>query len=157
MQNKIRFIVYAAVIAAIYVALTAIFAPISYGPVQVRISEVLTVLPFFTPAAIPGLFIGCIIANLIGGYGPVDIIFGSLATLIAAYLTYKMPKWWLAPIPPIAINAVAVGYILKYFMPELNLIVTMAWVGVGQIIACAVLGYPLMLALFKMENKLFPR
>ena len=78
-SNKVTFLTQAAVIAAIYVVLTIIFAPFSFGEVQVRISEALTILPFFTPAAIPGLFVGCIIANLLGGAIPVDIIFGSIA------------------------------------------------------------------------------
>ena len=73
-----------AVIAALYVVLTMVFAPISFGPVQVRIAEALCILPMFTPAAIPGLFIGCLIANLIGGGIILDVIFGSIATLIGA-------------------------------------------------------------------------
>ena len=83
MKNKgTQFLVEAAAIGAIYVVLTVLFAPLSYGEVQIRFSEALTILPFFTPAAIPGLFVGCIIANLFGGAIPVDIIFGSIATLI---------------------------------------------------------------------------
>ena len=83
MKNKgTQFLAEAAVIGAIYVVLTLLFAPLSYGEIQIRFSEALTILPFFTPAAIPGLFVGCIIANLFGGAIPVDIIFGSIATLI---------------------------------------------------------------------------
>ena len=85
-MTRTKYLTHAAIIAAVYVVLTIIFAPISYGQVQVRISEALTVLPYFTPAAIPGLFIGCIIANIYGGAGIIDIIFGSLATLFAAFL-----------------------------------------------------------------------
>ncbi len=82
MKNKgTHFLVQGAAIAAVYVVLTLVFAPLSFGEVQIRFSEALTVLPFFTPAAIPGLFVGCIIANLLGGAIPVDIIFGSIATL----------------------------------------------------------------------------
>ena len=91
-SNKVTFLTQAAVIAAIYVVLTIIFAPFSFGEVQVRISEALTVLPFFTPAAIPGLFVGCIIANLFGGAIPADIIFGSIATLLGALGTYALRK-----------------------------------------------------------------
>ena len=90
MKNKgTHFLVQGAAIAAVYVVLTLVFAPLSFGEVQIRFSEALTVLPFFTPAAIPGLFVGCIIANLLGGAIPVDIIFGSIATLIGAFFTYK--------------------------------------------------------------------
>ena len=87
MKNKgTHFLVQGAAIAAVYVVLTLVFAPLSFGEVQIRFSEALTVLPFFTPAAIPGLFVGCIIANLLGGAIPVDIIFGSIATLIGAFI-----------------------------------------------------------------------
>ena len=89
MKNKgTLFLVQAALIAAVYVVLTLVFAPFSYGEIQVRISEALTILPFFTPAAIPGLFVGCILANLLGGAIPLDIAFGSIATLIGAVFTY---------------------------------------------------------------------
>ena len=89
MKNKgTQFLVEAAAIGAIYVVLTVLFAPLSYGEVQIRFSEALTILPFFTPAAIPGLFVGCIIANLFGGAIPVDIIFGSIATLIGAVIVF---------------------------------------------------------------------
>ena len=91
MKNKgTQFLTEAAVIGAIYVVLTLLFAPLSYGEIQIRFSEALTILPFFTPAAIPGLFVGCIIANLFGGAIPVDIIFGSIATLIGAVFSYRL-------------------------------------------------------------------
>ena len=109
MKNKnTMFLVQAAAIGAIYVVLTLLFAPLSYGEVQVRFSEALTILPYFTPAAIPGLFVGCILSNLLGGAIPVDIIFGSIATLIGAIFTYKLrgASKWLAPLPPIVANAV---------------------------------------------------
>lgn len=150
----IRFLTESAVIAAIYALLTIIFAPISYGLLQVRIAEALTVLPAFTPAAIPGLFVGCIIANIIGGNGPLDIIFGSLATLIAAFLSYKMPKRYLVPLPPVVVNALIVGYILSYIL-KVSLPVAIGWVALGQVIACYGLGYLLMLQLDKFKDKLF--
>ena len=84
-DKKVLFIVQAAAIAAIYVVLTVVFAPLSFGEVQVRFAEALTILPYFTPAAIPGLFVGCIIGNFLGGAIPVDIICGSIATLIGAF------------------------------------------------------------------------
>ena len=86
-SKNTMFLVQAATIGAIYVVLTLLFAPLSYGEVQVRFSEALTILPYFTPAAIPGLFVGCILSNLLGGAIPVDIIFGSIATLIGAVFT----------------------------------------------------------------------
>ena len=97
---KVLRITQGAVIAALYVVLTMVFAPISFGPVQVRIAEALCIMPMFTPAAIPGLFIGCLIANLIGGGIMLDVIFGSLATLIGAVLGYMLRKnRWLVPLP----------------------------------------------------------
>ena len=96
-----------AIIAALYVVLTVIFAPISFGEMQVRISEALTILPMFTPAAIPGLFVGCVLGNLLGGAIPVDVIFGSLATLIGAVGGYLLRKnRWLVPLPTVLSNAV---------------------------------------------------
>ena len=88
--NKVQFMTQAAMIAAIYVVLCVVFQPISYGPIQTRIAEALTVLPFFTPAAIPGLFVGCLIANVLGGGIILDVIAGSVATLIAAFATYAL-------------------------------------------------------------------
>jgi uncharacterized membrane protein len=112
--DKTRFMVQAAVIAAIYVVLTIVFAPISYGEsmIELRVSEMLTVLPFYTPAAIPGLFLGVIISNIFSPVGALDVVFGSLATLIAAYLSYKMPRKILVPIPPILVNGLVIGGML---------------------------------------------
>lgn len=122
MKNKgTQFLAEAAVIGAIYVVLTLLFAPLSYGEIQIRFSEALTILPFFTPAAIPGLFVGCIIANLFGGAIPVDIIFGSIATLIGAVFTYRLRSCnrFLAPIPPIVSNAVIVPFATDGFVFEI--------------------------------------
>ena len=104
-----------AVIAALYVALTAIFAPISFWAVQFRLSEALCVLPYFTPAAIPGVTLGCFIANLVLGAPIYDVIFGTLATLIGAVLSYVLRKnKWLVPIPPILSNALIIPWVLKF-------------------------------------------
>ncbi len=151
-----RYIAEAALIAAMYAVLTIAFAPISYGQVQLRVSEVLTVLPFFTPAAVPGLFVGCVVANIYGGQGPIDIIFGSLATLIAAYLTYKAPKRWLAPLPPVIVNGVIIGFVL-YYVTQAPLFITMGWVALGEAIACYALGYPLLTLLDKSRRRIFDR
>ncbi len=138
-------------IAAVYVVLTLIFAPISYGMIQVRISEALMVLPFFTTAAIPGLFVGCLIANIFGGLGMPDIIFGSLATLLSAYLVSKIDNKYLVPMPPIIVNAYVVGFVLHYVL-ALPLYMTVLWVGIGQVIACYGLGLPLLLFLEKRRH-----
>lgn len=153
-MKKIVFLVQASLIAAVYATITIALAPISYGQIQVRVSEALTILPAFTPAAIPGLFVGCIVANLYGGGGIIDIVFGSIATLVAAYLSYKMPSKLLIPLPPVIVNGIVVGYILNYLY-GLPLLVTMGWVTIGQIIACYGLGYPLMKTLEKYEDKIF--
>jgi uncharacterized membrane protein len=144
-SNKVKHLVLSAFIGSAYAALTIMLAPISYGQIQVRLSEALTLLPFFSKFSIPGLFIGCIIANLAGGYGLPDIIFGSLATLTAAILTYYIGKSnikykkYLAPLPPVAINAVVIGLILKYTL-NLPLLITMFWVGLGEAVSCYLFG-----------------
>ena len=153
-KKGLRFITESAVIAAIYVALSIAFAPISYGLFQVRIAEELTIVPAFTPAAIPGLFVGCMVANIIGGNGILDVIFGSLATLIAAILSYKMPKKYLVPLPPVLVNAVIIGILLSYIL-NVPVLIAMGWVGLGQVVACYILGYPLMLQLDKYKNRIF--
>jgi len=151
---KIRFLTTAAIIAAMYATLTIVLAPLSYGWFQVRVSELLTVLPFFTPAAIPGLFVGCIVANIVGGNGLLDIIFGSLATLIAAFLTYKMPKKFLAPLPPVIVNALIVGIMLGYLF-DVPYYITISLVGAGELVACYILGYPFLLLLDRIKGRLF--
>ncbi len=141
----------AAMIAAIYAVLTVIFAPISYGMIQVRISEMLMVLPFFTPAAIPGLFVGCLIANIFGGYGVLDIVFGSLATLLSAFLVAKINNKYFVPLPPVIVNALVVGFVLHLVL-DIPFYLTAFWVGVGQLIACYGLGLPLLLLLEKRRH-----
>jgi uncharacterized membrane protein len=149
MNNKTRFITQAGLIGAIYIVLTIVFAPISFGEVQVRIAEVLTILPYFTPAAIPGLFVGCILGNFIGGAILYDIIFGSIASLISAILVYLIRRHkYLVPIPRIIVNAIIVGLTLKYaYVIPLPLISLMIFVAIGQTIACYGLGFPLLLLL----------
>ena len=115
MKNKgTQFLVEAAAIGAIYVVLTILFAPLSYGEVQIRFSEALTVLPFFLPEAVPGLFVGCLVTNLMSTVGPLDIIFGSMATLLAALWTAKMPNKFLATLPPVICNAVIIGAMIAW-------------------------------------------
>ncbi len=110
-----RSIAHGAIIAAVYVVLCIIFQPISYGPIQFRIAEALTIMPLFTPAAIPGLFVGCILANIIGQGVIMDVIFGSLATLIGAVLGYLLRRnRWLVPIPAVVANALIIPFVLRY-------------------------------------------
>lgn len=159
MKNKsTQFLAEAAAIGAIYVVLTLLFAPLSFGEVQIRFSEALTILPFFTPAAIPGLFIGCIIANLFGGAIPVDIIFGSIATLLGAVFTYKLrnSSRFLAPLPPIIANSVIVPFVLHFgYGVNLPIPLLMLTVGIGEIVSCAVIGLILQTALLKYKNVIF--
>lgn len=122
---KIKNLIRGALIGTFYFALTAIFSPISFKAFQVRISESLTLLPFLTKDAIWGLFVGCILANFFSPFGLIDIIFGSLLTLISAYFTYKLRKTkclFLAPIPPILINGFGVSFYITLLSSEnLNL------------------------------------
>jgi len=149
-----------AAIAALYVVLTLIanaFGLANYA-IQVRFSEALTVLPFFTPVAIPGLFVGCILSNILTGAMPLDVIFGSIATLIGAVFTYvfakKFPnKKWLAPIPPIVSNTIIVPLILAYvYQFEGSIPYFMLTVGIGEIISCGILGIILLKALEKRKG-----
>jgi len=145
-----KYLVRIALIAAIYVTINIIFAPISYGPVQVRIAEALAVLPFIDPAAIVGLFLGCILANIWGGLGVIDVLGGSLCTLIAAILTYRMKKPIFAPLPPVLVNAIGVSLYL-HLLFELPYWLTLIYIGFGQIIACYLIGYPLLLVLLRRK------
>ena len=154
------FMTQTAMIAAIYVVLTIVFAPISFGQVQLRIAEALTILPVFTPAAVPGLFIGCLIGNILGGAVLPDIIFGSIATLIGAYFTWRLKekKPYIAVLPPILSNTIIVPFILRYaygiFVPVPLLMLT---VGLGEIMGCGVLGTALYYGLHKYSHILFKK
>lgn len=147
-----------ALIAALYVVLTLLFAPLSYNYLQFRISEVLTVLPFFTPLAVPGLFIGAVISNWYSSFGIADVIFGGLASLIAAWLTSKMPNRWLAPLPPVIVNAIIIGIMLGTIadIPGLTVPMAILWVGLGQLGVCYGLGLPFLLILERYRH-LFPK
>lgn len=149
--------VQAAAIAAIYVVLTVVFAPLAFGEVQIRFAEALTVLPFFTPAAIPGLFVGCIIGNFMGGAIPVDILCGSLATLLGALGSYALRKRkFFVPFPPIIANILIVPFVLFYgYGINLPIPFMMLTVGVGEIVSCGVLGMVVLLALDKYKNLIF--
>lgn len=157
-QRKVLFLTQAAMIAALYVVLTFIANAlgIASGNIQVRFSEALTILPYFTPAAIPGLFTGCLLSNLLTGGALPDIIFGSLATLIGALLTYKLSRnKWLAPIPPIVSNAVIIPPVLLYAYGLRPLWFNFITVTIGEIISCGILGMLLLFGLKKYAGRLF--
>ena len=161
MNKKVLFIVHAAVIAALYVVLTLLANSLGLAnyAIQLRFSEALTILPFFTPAAIPGLFVGCIISNLLTGAIPYDIIFGSLATLLGALGTYALRNTtkWLAPLPPIVANTLIVPFVLAYaYHFEGSIFYFMLTVGAGEIISCGVLGLLLLSVLQKYRKYIFP-
>lgn len=154
MMNKgLRYLAQGAVIAALYAALTLLFAPISYGLMQVRISEALCVLPMFTPAAVPGLFVGCLLANLLGGAAVYDVVFGSLATLAAAFLTRKLRfNRFLAPLPAVLVNGLVVGAMLAFlFEVGESFGACFLYISAGQAIACYALGIPLSYALERVR------
>ena len=159
---KLRYLVRAAVIGAVYAAVTLVLAPISYGPLQFRISEALCVLPWFFPEAVPGLAAGCLLANLIGGNGVLDVIFGTLATLLAALCTLwlrKTGRRWLGCIPPIVFNGVIVGAVLAYVLAPKEeflhfwLIFGLEVAG-GEAAVLFVLGLPLLLLLPRLLSRL---
>lgn len=151
-NSSVRNMAFAAVIAAVYAVLTVALPVPQYGGVQVRFAEALTILPFFFPAATPGLFIGCIIANMFSPF-PLDILFGSLATLLACMWTQRINNRWLAPLPPVICNAVIVGFEIAWattgftaaFWPAYAL--NAFTVGFGELLACYGLGSILISAL----------
>lgn len=146
LPNRTRYLVATALIAAVYWGLTVALAPISYGPVQLRISEALTTLPYLYPPSIIGLWLGVGVANLTGPFGVIDVVFGSTLTLVAGLATRFMPRDYLAPLPPVLINAVGVAAIITFVqqLPLSSLPVTALFVGLGQLVVCYGLGYPLL-------------
>lgn len=159
-NSKVLFLTQAALIAALYVVLTLIANAMGLAnyAIQVRFSEALTILPLFTPAAIPGLFIGCLLSNILTGAIIWDILFGSLATLIGAVGTYLLKKHkWLAPISPILSNTIIVPFILAYAYDfEEGIPFLMLTVGTGEIISCGILGLLLFQVLNKYKTVIFP-
>ena len=167
-SKKVLFLVQAAMIAAIYVALTYVSAAmgLASGTIQVRISEALCILPVFTTAAIPGLWLGCLLANLMTGGIVVDVLFGSLATLIGAVGTYLLRKHKFAcTLPPVLANMVIVPFVLRYgygFVTEYHgidwsLPFNALTVGIGEAITCVVMGSVLLRGLAKYRDVLFDR
>ena len=156
-RSNVRFLCYSAMIAALYVALTLISGALGLasGAIQVRISEALCVLPFFTSAAIPGVTVGCLIYNIIGSGNILDIVFGTLATLVGAVGASFLRKWkWAVSIPTIAANTIIIPFVLKYgFMLEDSIIFFMVTIFIGELIAAGILGTSLLYALDKRFKK----
>ena len=152
-----KFLTKASLIAAIYIILVLIQIPmgsLAFGPVQLRLAEGLTLLPFIETAAIPGLFIGCLISNIIlssySSFGLVDIIGGSLVTLIAAYLTSKMPNKLMAALPPIILNGLIVSIWVSYFT-KVPYLFTVLGIAAGEIASIAIFGYVMLSAYEKTK------
>jgi uncharacterized membrane protein len=159
-DNKVTYIVQAAMIAAIYVVLTVLISTVNLasGAIQVRISEALTILPYFTASAIPGVTIGCFIANIVTGASIFDIVFGSLATLLGAIGTYMLRRHrFLCTLPPVISNMIIIPFVLRYAYGlsmvigghDLAIPFYMVTVGAGEVICCCVLGTILLNALLK--------
>ena len=159
----VRQLTSAALVGAMYVVLGYfgnIFS-LTFGAIQCRFSEALTVLPFLDPVTGWGLFVGCIITNILSPYGPLDMIFGSLATLLAAFLTAKCRNKWLAPLPPVLCNALIIPAVIAFQEVGFTAAFPATWVyhaltiGAGQIVACYGLG--LLLLSLLPKTGLFPQ
>lgn len=163
MKKTTLFITQAAVIAALYVALTVFINAfnLANGVIQFRISEALTILPFFCPPAVYGVSVGCFLSNLLMGNHPLDLIFGTLATIIGAVLTYLIGVYfrkrgkkggeYLAPLPPILANAFIIPFVLRYAYGMTDAIWFMVLtVGAGEVISCGILG----VLLYKVMEKI---
>lgn len=158
-NKKIMYLSQAAMIAALYVVLTLLANALGLAnyAIQVRFYEALTILPFFTPAAIPGLTIGCLLSNILTGCAPLDILFGTLATLIGALGTYALRRFeWLAPLPPILANTIIVPWVLRfaYDIPD-AIPYLMATVGAGELISCGLIGMLLLRSLKQIRKNIF--
>lgn len=153
-KNSVKGLAVAGVIAALYVVFTLPFGQIAFGPIQFRLAELLTLLPFFSPWAIPGVTIGCLLSNLL--FSTVwDALFGTLATLIAAYFTYKSRRMLIAPIWPILFNGIIIGTMLTFmiigefqWLPWLTM---MFEVAASEFVICFALGLPFMQYLKKYK------
>ena len=158
-RKRIVYVCQSGLIAALYTVLTVFVGAfgLASGAVQFRVSEALCVLPFFTPAAIPGLTIGCLISNLLTGCLWQDLLFGTLATLIGALGARMLRKvFWLVPLPTVVANTVIVPFVLAYaYHMEGGLPFLMLTVGLGEILSAYVLGIVLLLALKKYPRVLF--
>ena len=157
MNKRTLYVTQASIIAAIYVVLVFVFQYSSFGPIQFRIAEALTILPSFTAAAIPGVTIGCLLSNLLFRADLLDVVFGTAATFIAAYLSYQLKdNKFLVPIPPILINAIIIPWVLKFAYFEADPIpFLMLTVGAGQLLSAGVLGMVLLFSLERVKHVIF--
>ena len=151
----------AAIVAALY-AVMGYFGNVfglTFGAVQIRFAEALTVLPFLVPATAPGLAVGCLITNLLSPYGPIDVVLGTLATAVAAWLTVRMPRWYLAAIPPVVVNLLVLppmwawtevgGFVEGFWGAWAYNALTFV---IGEVVACCGLGTILLKALPKIPG-----
>ena len=159
-KSTTRDLTLAAMVAAVYFVLCYFgnIFQLTFGPVQVRLGEALTVLPFLFPATAPGLVLGCLLTNILSPYGPIDMVVGTLATAIAAFLSAKMPRWYLAALPPIVMNALLLPPMWAW--AQAGAVNSTFWAAyglnlwtfvVGEALACYVLGSVLLLALPKIR------
>ena len=151
MQNPVtRRTVRGAAIAALYAALTILLAPISYGAIQIRLSEAMTLLPILMPEAVTGVTLGCLLANLLGGSMLPDIVFGTLATFLAALATRRLRDRLIpAAMMPVLSNGLIVGAVVHYcYAPEMALPLCMLSVAAGEAVACLIFG-PLLLRVIR--------
>ena len=156
-KNPVRELTMSAMLGAIYAVLTMVLPIPQYAGVQIRLAEALMVLPFLFPGSVPGLFVGCVISNLLSPYGLLDVIAGSGATLLACLWTSRMKSWRLAFLPPVICNAVIVGAVIAFAQTGLGNAFVPAWVlnglsvGLGECIACGVLGTVMLKALPRLS------
>ena len=159
-ELTVRELTLAAVVAAVYFVLCYFgnIFQLTFGPVQVRLGEALTVLPFLFPATAPGVALGCLLTNVLSPYGPIDMVVGTLATAVAAWLTMKTPRWYLAALPPIVMNALLLPPMWAW--AEAGAVNGAFWASywfnlwtfvAGEAVACYVLGTVLLKALPKVK------
>ncbi len=155
--KRALFLTQAALIAALYIVLVFVFKPISFSMVQVRIAEALTILPFFTPAAIPGITIGCFLSNYLSGADMLDVIFGTLASFIGAIGSYQLRRHkFLVPLPPILANTIVIPWVLRFAYGEtMPIYFMMLTVGIGEVVSCGILGLLLLFALNNYRGAIF--
>lgn len=156
-MNRNKSLARGAMIAALYAAITLILAPISYGEVQIRLSEALTLLPVLLPEAVPALAVGCLIANILGGCTILDIVFGTLATLLAAVCTRLLRHHLLAAAAmPVLFNGLIVGAVVHFgYAPAMPLLLCMVFVAAGEAVSCMLLGPMLLRMLGRLPHELF--
>ncbi|MBO5222999.1 MAG: QueT transporter family protein [Clostridia bacterium] len=166
MKNKTLSITYTAIIAALYCALTLALYPFSYGPMQFRVSEALCILPLFFPQSVVGLTVGCFLSNIFSTAGPLDMVLGTLATLIAALVSYVAGKYIkntflrliIGVLSPTLFNAFIIPFaILSITEIMQTYFITAMWIGIGELVVLVVLGIPLYFALYPISNKLLKK